>query len=77
VLSDPSTASDSEGHADLRDVPEEESGGGRDFDEECESDLNEIVQGPSQTVRDWSDIQKDIKACLKENQKSLTLSEIN
>jgi len=77
VLSDPSTASDGERHADLGDVPEEESGGRHDFDEECESDLNKIVQGPSQTVCDWSDIQKDIKAHLKKNQKSLTLSEIN
>jgi hypothetical protein len=81
VLSDPSTASDGEGGADLRDVPEEEAieeaGGGRDFNEECESDLDEIVQGPSQTVHDWSKIRKDIKACLKKNQKSLTLSEIN
>ena len=56
VLSDPSTASDGEGRADLGDVPEEEADGGHDFDEECESDLNEIVQGPSQTVRNWSDI---------------------
>ena len=77
VLSDPSTASDGEGRADLGDVPEEEADGGRDFDEECESDLDEIVQGPSQTVRNWSDIRKDIKAHLKKTQKSLTLSEIN
>ena len=77
VLSDPSTVSDSEGHADLGDVPEEEVDGRCDFDEECESDLDEIVQGPSQTVCNWSDIQKDIQAHLKKTQKSLTLSEIN
>jgi len=60
VLSDPSTTSDGEGGADLGDVPEEEAieeaGGRCNFDEECESDLNEIVQGPSQIVRDWSKI---------------------
>ena len=77
MLSDPSTASDGEGRADLGDVYEEEADGGHDFDEECESDLDNIVQGPSQTVRNWSDIRKDIKAHLKKTQKSLTLSEIN
>ena len=39
--------------------------------------IDEIVQGPSQTVCNWSDIQKDIQAHLKKTQKSLTLSEIN
>jgi hypothetical protein len=80
VLSDPSTDGDGSG-INLQDVPEEDKSGGedggQDFDEECKSDLDEIVQGPKQTVRDWSDIQKDIKAHLKKNQKSLTLSEIN
>ena len=76
MLSDPSTASDNKECADLGDVPEEEADGG-DFAEECESDLDEIVQGPSQTVRNWSDIQKDIKAHLKKTQRSLTPSEIN
>ena len=80
VLSDPSTASDGEGGADLGNVQEEEEPdglGGRDFDEECESDIDEMVQGPTQAVRDWSEIRKDIKTHLKKNQKSLTLSEIN
>jgi hypothetical protein len=80
VLSDLSTDGDGSG-INLQDVPEEDKSGGedggQDFDEECESDLDETVQGPKQTVRDWSDIRKDIKAHLKKNQKSLTLSEIN
>lgn len=80
VLSDPSTDGDGN-NPNLRDVPEEEESEGedegRDFDEECESGLDETVQGMKQAVHDWSDIRKDIKAHLKKNQKSLTLSEIN
>jgi len=83
VLSDPSIAGDSnsEGEANLGDVPEEEEmaelDGGHDFNEECESDLDKTVQGPKQAVCNWSEIQKDIRVHLKRNQKTLTLWEIN
>ena len=53
VLSDPSAASDGKVCADLGNVPEEEADGGHDFDKECESDLDNIIQGPCQTVHNW------------------------
>jgi len=45
--------------------------------EDGEDELEDGVQGPKDHIRDWADLQSDIKALLKKKSKSLPLSQIN
>ena len=56
---------------------EADLGDDEDGSEDAEDELEEGVQGLKSHVRDWSDLQKDIKAHLKKHSKTLPLSQIN
>ena len=45
--------------------------------EDAEDELEEGVQGPKDHIRDWADLQSDIKELLKKKSKSLSLSQLN
>jgi hypothetical protein len=86
VLSNPSTdAGDREDQEDplsfVQEVDEDAGGeiqeGGLDEQENYESDLEEAIQGPKHTIKDWSELRKQIKTHLAKHSKSLSLSKIN
>ena len=92
VLTDPSTdASDQEeeDQSGLADVQEDVGGEiddlpvvdsaceGLDEEEIYESDLEEAIQGPKHTVKDWSELRKQIKTYLEKHSKSLPLTKLN
>jgi len=72
VLSDPSSLADEQ-----EDIGGEIQEEGLDEQENYESDLEEAIQGPKHTVKDWSELQKQIKTHLAKHSKSLPLSKIN
>lgn len=86
VLSNPSTdAGDREDQEDplsLVQEVDEDAGGeiqeeGLDEQENYESDLKEAIQGSKCTIKDWSELRKQIKTHLVKHSKSLSLSKIN
>ena len=76
MLSDPSTDNDEETRPGLGDVAKNETESRRsDLEEvtnqdeieveDCEDELEESTQGAASHIRDWTDLQKDIKDHLK------------
>lgn len=45
--------------------------------EDWEVELEESIQGPTNHVRNWSDLRKQVKVHLKKNSKTLPLSQVN
>jgi hypothetical protein len=88
VLSNPSTDAgdqEEEDQSGLADVQEDVGGLGEidvlaeglDDEEIYESDLEEAIQGPKHTVKDWSKLRKQIKTYLGKHSKSLPLTKLN
>jgi hypothetical protein len=81
VLSDPSTdAGDCDDPiilADVGEVDEVEDQMPEAEEEGYESDLEEAIQGPKNTVKNWSELRQQIKAHLAKHSKKLPLPKIN
>ena len=80
VLSDPSTdAGDCDDLiilADVQEVDEVEDQMPK-AEEGYQSDLEEAIQGPKKTIKNWSELQQQIKAHLAKHSKKLPLPKIN
>ena len=78
VLSDPSTdAGDCDDLIILADVQEVEHQTPEAEEEGYESDLEEAIQGPKKAIKNWSELQQQIKAHLAKHSKKLPLPKIN
>lgn len=89
MLSDPSTDCDSDNEAaaaaeinvpengNLESLAEYEENPNEEENEDWEADLDVSMQGPKAHVRDWTDLQKQIKDHLRKNSKTLPLSRLN